>query len=85
MYLSYYINLYTELQINFKESDYSITEGGGLNAPVLMRFRNNQNAFNITFSPVTIEAAEGKGLGIFINSDTIELQSRATAGEIEAQ
>ena len=71
------------MEINFEESDYSITEGAGLSTPITLQFRNNQNAFNITFTPVTIDAVEGMGLGAnFINSDTIEEVSRAESGEV---
>ena len=78
-----HIILFIGLEINFEESGYSITEGGGLTIPITLQFRNNQNAFNITFSPVTIDYTEGKGLGAnFINSDTIEEESRAELGEV---
>ena len=70
------------LEINFEESDYSITEGSGLSTPIRLQFRNNQNAFTITFSPVTIDAVEGMGLvALFINSATIEEEARAEPGE----
>ena len=75
------IHIFIGLEINFEESDYSIREGEGLTAPITLQFRNNQNAFNVTFSPVTIDAVEGKGLGAnFINSDTIVEESRAELG-----
>ena len=70
------------LEINFEDSDYSSTEGSGLRTPITMQFRNNQNPFTIIFSPVTIATAEGKGVGNFINSDTIEEEARATAGGV---
>ena len=77
------IHIFIGLEINFEESDYSITEGAGLTTPITLQFRNNQNAFNITFSPVTIDAVEGKGLGAnFINSETIEEESRAEIGKV---
>ena len=71
------------LEINFEESDYSIAEGSALTTPITLQFRNNQNAFNVTFTPVTIDAVEGMGLGEnLINSDTIEEASRAEPGEV---
>ena len=77
------IHINIVLEINFEVSDYSITEGSGLTTPITLQFRNNQNAFTITFSPVTIAAVEGMGLGAnFINSDTIEEEARAEPGEI---
>ena len=75
--------LFIGLEINFEESDYSITEGGGLNTPIRLWFRINQNPFNITFTPVTIGAVEDMGLGRnFIYSNTIEEESRAEPGEV---
>ena len=70
------------MQIKIEESDYSIAEGESLNKPIRLQFRNNQNAFNITFSAITIAAVEGKGVGNFINSDTIKEEARATAGGV---
>ena len=71
------------LEINFEESDYATQEGSGLNTPIRLQFRINQNAFNITFTPVTIAAVEGKGLGAdFINSNTIEEEARAELGKV---
>ena len=80
--LSTPIHINIGLEINFEESDYAIGEGSSLSTPIRLQFRNNQNAFNVTFSPVTIDAVEGMGLGAdFINSDTIEVESRAELGE----
>ena len=77
------IHIFIGLEINFEESDYSITEGAGLTTPITLQFRNNQNPFNITFSPVTIDAVEETDLGAnFINSETIEEEARAELGEI---
>ena len=77
------LHQFTGLEINFEESDYAITEGSVLSTPIRLQFRNNQNPFTITFSPVTIDAVEGMGLGAdFINSETIEEESRAEPGEV---
>ena len=46
-----------------------------------MQLRNNQNSFMLTLRPVTIASAEAKGLGFFISSDSIDNDTRATAGE----
>ena len=70
------------LEINFEESDYRITEGSDLSTLIRLQIRNKHNAFSITFTPVTIAAVEGLGLGDFINSETIEEESRATPGEL---
>ena len=67
--------------INFLESDYSIVEGATeLSSPIMIQLRQNQNPFTLLLSPVTIDAAESKGLSLFINSETILPGSRATAG-----
>ena len=82
-YLTTPIHIFIGLEINFEESDYAIEEGRGLNTLICLQFRNNQNAFNITFSPVTIAFVEDMGLGAnFINSDTIEEEARAEPGEV---
>ena len=51
-----------------------------LNSRITLQFRENQNPFNLTLTPVTVDTAEAMGLGFFINSETIALGSRATAG-----
>ena len=77
------IHINVGLEINFIESDYALEEGYGLSTPIRLQFRNNQNAFNITFTPVTIAAVEDIGLGtLFINSGTIEERYRATPGKM---
>jgi hypothetical protein len=69
------------LEINFLESDYSILEGSAaLSSPIMIQLRQNQNPFTLMLSPVTIDTAESKQLGFFINSQTILPGSRATAG-----
>ncbi|CAI8002445.1 hypothetical protein GBAR_LOCUS3394 [Geodia barretti] len=68
------------LEINFLESDYSIVEGSAeLSSPIMIQLRQNQNPFTLMLSPVSIDTAESKGLGFFINSETIPPGSRATA------
>ena len=47
---------------------------------ITLQFRTNQNPFNITLSPATVDTAESMGLGFFINSETILQRSKATAG-----
>ena len=74
------------LEINFEESDYSIEEGSRmLSSPITLQFRTNQNPFTVRLSPVTVDTAEGKELGHFINSGTIAPSSRARAGTILPQ
>ena len=69
------------LEINFLESDYSGVEGSAeLSSPIMIQLRQNQNPFTLMLSPVSIDTAESKGLGFFINSQTIPPGSRATAG-----
>ena len=73
--------LFVVLEINFIESDYSFEEGERIPCTqTTLQFRTNQNPFNITLSPVTVDTAESMGLGFFINSATIAQGSRATAG-----
>ena len=77
------IHIFIGLEINFEESDYAIEEGSNLSTPIRLQFRNNQNAFTITFTPVTIDAVESMGLGAdFINSETIEAEARAEPGKV---
>ena len=69
------------LQINFEESDYSITEGVSvLSDTMTLTFRSNQNPFSVILTPVTIDTAQNMGLGSFINFDNIARTFRATAG-----
>ena len=69
------------LEINFLESDYSGVEGSAeLSSPIMIQLRQNQTPFTLMLSPVSIDTAESKGLGFFINSETILSGSRATAG-----
>ena len=70
------------LEINFEESDYSIEEGSDLHTPIRLQFIKNQNAFTIAFTPVTIAAVDGMGLGNFINFGYIDDRYRATLGEV---
>ena len=72
--------LNTGLKINFEESDYSIEEGGTLSTNIRFQFRNNQNPFTVTLTPVDIDTAEALGLGFFIYFEDINLLSRATSG-----
>ena len=71
-------SFFTVLEINFKEADYSITEGKPLS--VLMQLRRTQSPFNITLRPVSIASAEDIGLGDFINCAAIWNDSRAIPG-----
>ena len=74
---------HSALQINFRESDYSIEEGSDrLNSNITLDFRYNQNPFTVRLSTVTIDTAERMGLGLFINSKTIPRDSRAIAGKL---
>ena len=69
------------LQINFGESDYSIAEGSErLSSHITLQFSENQNPFNLILTTVTVDTAEAMGLGIFINTETIALGFRASAG-----
>ena len=78
--LSFIFSLSPELQINFGESDYRIVEGSGMLITITLQFRQNQNPFTVILTPVTVDDADSLGLGFFINSDTIDSSSRATAG-----
>ena len=79
----YIINVYllvTVLEINFEEDDYSIEEGRTLSTVIRLQFRQNQNPFTVRLCPVSIDTAEAMNLGSFIDSDTIDIISRATPG-----
>ena len=78
--LSFIFSLSPELQINFGESDYRIVEGSGMLITITLQFRQNQNPFTVILTPVTVDEADSLGLGFFINSNTIDSSSRATAG-----
>ena len=60
-----------------------ITQLQVMNPLIRLKFRSVQSPFNIILSPVTIATAERMGLGSFINSDNIEGEARATAGELD--
>ena len=66
------------LEITIDMCDYSIEEGGALSTNIRLQFRNNQNPFTVTLSPLSVDATEDLGLGFFIDSD--DIISRATAG-----
>ena len=69
------------LEINFDELDYSAVEGSTmLSSPIFLRFRENQNPFNLTVTAVTVDTVESIGLGFFVASATIAQGSRARAG-----
>ena len=69
------------LRINFGENDYFIEEGSErLSSPITLQFRETQNPFDLTLTPVTVDTAESMGLGFFINTEAIALGFRATAG-----
>ena len=79
---NYLLSHLTGLEINFEELDYSIEEGGTLSTDIRFQFINNQNPFTIRLCPVDIDTAEALGLSFFIDSDYIDIISRATAGEL---
>ena len=81
VFLCWQYFLITGLEINFEESDYSIEEGGTLSTDIRFQFRGNQNPFTVRLCPVDIDTAEALDLGFFIDSDSIDIISRATAGE----
>ena len=72
------VSLYIELEVNFQEADYLITEGSPLS--VLLRFRSTENPFTLTIRPVPIASAEDSGLGSFINCARAGEDARATPG-----
>ena len=77
--LTQYLSL-LGLEINFERCDHSIEEGGTLRTNIRLQYRNNQNPFTVTLSPLSVDTTETLGLGFFINSDDIDIISRATAG-----
>lgn len=81
--LTVYPKNITELEISFEECDYSSKEGSGLMRPIRIRFYGpTQNSFTLSLSAMSIDTADGLGLGIFIDSTTHKHSSRATAGKI---
>ena len=69
------------LRINFAESDYFIREGSMmLSSPITVTTTLTQNPFTVKLSSVTVDTAEGNGLGFFIDSSNIPPESRAAAG-----
>lgn len=73
--------LHAGLEINFAESDYSIEEGDTLSTDISLQFRNNQNPFTITLSPLTIDVAEGYNLSAFIDFAPLTFDFIAISGE----
>ena len=73
-----------ELEINFDLGGCPfsrVEEGSGtLGTPLRLQYRRNQNPFTVTLTPTTIDGVESFGLGSFINSLTIGLTFRASAG-----
>ena len=68
------------LQINFGESDYRVLEGSEKPSNLItLQFRENQNPFTLTLTPVTLDTAETMGLRLFINPYSFP-GFRATAG-----
>ena len=71
---SAFFSLPAVLEINFVEFDYSLLEGSEtLSSQISF-------AFHITLTPVSVDEAESRGLGNFINSMSIGPLFRATAG-----
>ena len=48
---------------------------------MMLQFRSIQNSFTLIVKPVSVASAEADGLG---GSDTIQDDSRATAGESQS-
>ena len=72
--------LFIVLRINFNVLDYSIFENGTLSNAIRFLFQETQYPFYVNFIPETIDAAEALYLGEVISSDTIDDNTRATAG-----
>ena len=72
---------YIELEINFAEIDYSITEGSPLHIEI--QFQRTQIPFTLSLRAVSIASAEASGLGNFLPfaTDYIDEDFRAT-GEL---
>ena len=77
------IILFSVLEINFAEPDYTFVEGSELSClPIVLQFKKNQNPFTVRISQVTIDTAESQELGDFIDSDSIIPDLRATTGQL---
>ena len=52
------VSIFSELQINFAEADYSFEEGGDSMVTIRIQFRNTQNSFMLILNPVSIREAQ---------------------------
>ena len=71
----------TELIINFREADYSITEGQ-MNSAIVLQLRSIQNPFTVEIYPVSIETASTHfdfGVDMFIQLEDTTVE--ATEGK----
>ena len=72
-------NVHAELEINFDEADYSITEGDTMSPQISLQFRITESDFTLMLTPVTLmEAEEIFEVNNFINTANL---SQATSGE----
>lgn len=73
--------MFTELEINFREADYSFTEGSPDRPRIELQFRQAQDPFTVTLYPVSITEAldpAGFNTSAFISAEDI---SEATPGK----
>ena len=70
----------TELEINFDQLDYSITEGGSSAQEIRVEFRRTQNPFTLILYPISHSEAVYYHVDSFIG-ETPGDDERATSGK----
>ena len=77
------IYVYTGLEINFDEEDYSTDEGDKMLSGISLSVRKTQAPFRMELIPVTVDMAETVyNLTAFLSLNDIAKDQRAQSGEI---
>lgn len=79
--------MFTELEINFREADYSFTEGSPDRPRIELQFRQAQNPFTVTLYPVSITEAldpAGFNTSAFISAEDISEATPGMGGVVES-
>jgi len=76
-------HLYTGLEINFDEEDYSTDEGDKVLTGISLSVRKTQAPFRMELVPVTVDMAETVyNLTAFLNLNDLSEDQKAQSGEI---
>lgn len=80
--MSSFLNIFTELNINYNVADYRKDEGGELENTIRFTFQETQNPFTLILYPVTIDKILefGKVLSDIVGASAIGNESKAKAG-----